>query len=110
MWYVFPQVAGLGRSSLSERYAIRSRAEAEAYLSHPVLGPRLAACAEALLLHPDKSANEIMGTPDDLKLNSSMTLFATVAPPGSPFHQVLDRHFGGKPDPRTLEFLEAHDG
>lgn len=105
MWFIFPQVAGLGSSSMAERYAIKSRAEAEAYLGHPVLGPRLSKCVETLLHVPGKSAREVMGTPDDLKLKSSMTLFAAISPVSSPFHAVLDRYFSGERDPRTLEFL-----
>jgi uncharacterized protein (DUF1810 family) len=104
MWYVFPQLAGLGSSSMSERYAIRSRAEAAAYLTHPVLGPRLRECVTALLAHADRSARDILGSPDDLKLHSSATLFASVAP-GDVFDALLERYFGGLPDPRTLELL-----
>ena len=105
MWYVFPQLAGLGSSPMAERYAIRSLAEADAYLRHPVLGPRLVACAEAALGVEGRSATEIFGTPDDLKLRSCATLFATVSPPGSAFHRLLDRFFGGQPDPRTFDLL-----
>jgi uncharacterized protein (DUF1810 family) len=105
MWFVFPQLAGLGRSPTSERFAIRSLAEAEAYLQHPVLGPRLTACADALLAVPRRSAHEILGSPDDLKLQSSATLFSRVAPAGSVFHRLLDRFFAGTPDRRTLELL-----
>lgn len=104
MWYVFPQFAGLGRSSLSQRYAIRSRAEAEAYLAHPMLGPRLLECAAALLAHRDRSAREIMGTPDDLKLRSSATLFATVSDEPV-FKELLDQFFDGQPDPETLRLM-----
>ena len=105
MWFIFPQVAGLGSSGMAQRYAIQSRAEAAAYLAHPVLGPRLIACAQALLAHPDKSAGEIMGSPDDIKLRSSMTLFATISAPGSPMQAVLDAFYGGEADERTLAFL-----
>lgn len=105
MWYVFPQLAGLGISATSRRYAIRSRAEAEAYLAHPVLGPRLAACAEAVLGVGGRTAREIFGTPDDLKLRSCATLFASVSPTGSVFHRLLERFFEGRPDPRTLALL-----
>ncbi len=105
MWYVFPQVAGLGSSSMAERYAIRSRGEAAAYLAHPVLGARLRECAEALLGVRGRSAREVMGYPDDLKLRSSMTLFAAVSPAGSAYQQVLDRYFGGERDERTVAFL-----
>jgi uncharacterized protein (DUF1810 family) len=105
MWFVFPQVAGLGTSPMAVRFAIGSRGEAEAYLKHPVLGPRLRACAEALLGVSGRTAREVMGSPDDVKLKSSMTLFAAVAEPGSPFQAVLDRYYSGEKDPRTLEFL-----
>lgn len=108
IWYIFPQVAGLGFSSMAARYAIQSRGEAEAYLAHPVLGPRLRECAEALLAHKGKSANAIMGYPDDLKLLSSMTLFAAVAEPDSVFHQVLQVFYEGGEDPKTVSFLDAH--
>lgn len=107
MWYVFPQVEGLGRSPTTQRYSIKSMAEAEAYLRHPILGPRLIECAEALLGVEGRSAHEILGTPDDAKLRSSATLFSGVAPPGSAFHRILERFFAGKPDPRTLELLGA---
>lgn len=105
MWFVFPQLVGLGRSAMAERYAIGSREEAVAYRTHPVLGPRLIACTEALLSHPTLSAHQIFGSPDDLKCRSSMTLFALVGPPGSIFHRALDRFYGGEMDDRTLELL-----
>lgn len=105
MWFVFPQLDGLGRSETARYYAIKSRAEAEAYLAHPVLGPRLLQCCQALLSGDSKSAREIMGSPDDLKLHSSMTLFAQLAEPGSIYHQVLDRFFASRPDARTLALL-----
>lgn len=105
MWYVFPQVAGLGSSPTARRYAIRSLAEARAYLGHPVLGPRLVECAEAALGVEGRSAYEVFGSPDDLKLRSSATLFACVSPPGSAFHRLLDRYFDGQPDDRTLRLL-----
>jgi uncharacterized protein (DUF1810 family) len=109
MWYVFPQVAGLGGSGMSRRYAIRARAEAQAYLAHPILGPRLAQAAATLLEVQGRTACEIMGQPDDVKLRSSMTLFAQVAPDGSVFRRVLDRYFAGEPDLRTLEILRAFE-
>jgi len=105
MWYVFPQCHGLGSSPISRHYAIRSVAEAEAYLRHPVLGPRLVECAEALLAIEGRSAHEIFDSPDDLKLRSSATLFARVSPPGSVFEQLLDRYFAGARDDRTLRLL-----
>jgi uncharacterized protein (DUF1810 family) len=105
MWYVFPQLAGLGFSSTAQFYAITSLDEARAYLAHPVLGPRLLACAEASLRVEDRSANEIFGSPDDLKLRSSATLFACVSEPGSVFEQLLAKYYAGERDPRTLELL-----
>jgi uncharacterized protein (DUF1810 family) len=107
MWFVFPQLAGLGRSSTAQFYAISSREEAEAYLNHPVLGPRLKTCAEALLGIEGKTATEILGSPDDLKLRSCATLFAAVSPPDSVFHRLLARYYSGEPDPRTLALLNA---
>ena len=107
MWYVFPQVEGLGASAMSRRYAITSVAEAEAYLAHPVLGPRLVACSEAVLAVEGRSAREIFGAPDDQKLRSCATLFARVSPPGSVFERVLARYFGGAPDDRTLQRLPS---
>jgi uncharacterized protein (DUF1810 family) len=105
MWYIFPQIDGLGFSEMSQRYAIKSAAEAMAYLGHAVLGPRLIACVEELLRLEDRSANEIFGFPDDKKLRSCATLFASVSPPGSVFHRLLDRYFQGEPDPATLRRL-----
>ena len=105
MWFVFPQIIGLGSSPLAERYAIRSRAEADAYLAHPLLGHRLNECSEAALNIGGRSAREVFGSPDDLKLRSCATLFAAVSPPGSVFERLLDRYFGGQPDQRTLQIL-----
>jgi uncharacterized protein (DUF1810 family) len=105
MWYIFPQCAGLGASTTSRRYAIRSLAEAQAYLHHPVLGPRLVACAEAVLAVDGRTAREIFGSPDDLKLRSCATLFAHASAAGSVFHRVLDRYFASQPDEATLQFL-----
>jgi uncharacterized protein (DUF1810 family) len=90
MWYIFPQFEGLGSSAMSQRYSIKSLGEAEAYLRHPVLGPRLIECAEAVLGVKGRSAVEIFGSPDDLKLRSCATLFASVSPTGSVFHRLLD--------------------
>lgn len=101
MWFVFPQLAGLGHSEMSRRYAIASLAEAEAYLQHPLLGARLRGCASALLLHEGIPAARILGPIDAVKLRSSMTLFAR-ADPGEPlFREVLERYFEGEPDPET---------
>jgi uncharacterized protein (DUF1810 family) len=105
MWYVFPQIAGLGDSEMSRRYAIGSTAEARAYLAHPLLGPRLTECFEAALSVEGRTAHEIFGSPDDLKFRSCATLFARVASPGSVFQRALDKYFGGKGDSRTLELL-----
>lgn len=105
MWYIFPQVDGLGRSAIATRYAITSVAEATAYLRHPVLGPRLRECAEAALGVEGRSAHEIFGSPDDMKLRSCATLFACVSPEGSVFHRVLDQYFQGTPDRKTLGLL-----
>jgi uncharacterized protein (DUF1810 family) len=107
MWFVFPQLAGLGSSPTAQRYAIASAAEAAAYLAHPLLGPRLRECAEALLAVPRATAHDIFGTPDDMKLRSSATLFAAVSPPGSVFHGLLARYFPEGPDPRTLQLLQG---
>ena len=106
MWFVFPQAIGLGTSHTAQHYAIRSTDEARAYLAHPILGHRLRECAETLLRVRGRSASEIFGYLDDLKLRSSMTLFASVAEGGSDFDAVLQRYFGGKPDPLTLGFIE----
>ncbi|HEY9033347.1 MAG TPA: DUF1810 domain-containing protein [Pseudomonadales bacterium] len=107
MWFVFPQLAGLGHSSMARRYAINSRAEAEAYLAHPLLGARLNACAMALLALQGRSAQDIFGTPDHSKLHSSATLFAAVSPPGSVYHRLLQHFWQGQPDQRTLALLAA---
>ena len=105
MWFVFPQIAGLGLSAMSRRYAIASLEEAQAYLAHPVLGPRLRQCTGILLGIEGLSARAIFGSPDDMKLHSSMTLFARAAPEEALFGQVLDRYFDGRPDRATLERL-----
>jgi uncharacterized protein (DUF1810 family) len=105
MWFVFPQLEGLGFSPMAQRYAIRSLTEARAYLAHPVLGPRLRACVEAILGVPGRSAHDIFGSPDDLKLRSSMTLFAKAAPQEALYQDVLGHFFEGEPDRRTLELL-----
>jgi uncharacterized protein (DUF1810 family) len=107
MWFIFPQIRGLGHSSTSEYYAIQSLEEAGAYLQHAVLGPRLLECAEALLSVQGRTASAIMGYPDDLKLRSCMTLFERVAGPGSVFSRVLERYYAGGRDERTLPLLET---
>ncbi len=110
MWYVFPQVEGLGHSGVSRMYSIKSVDEARAYLGHPVLGPRLLECAEAVLRVQGRTAREIFGSPDDLKLRSSATLFAAVSPETPVFQRVLDRYYQGAPDDRTLQILKSLPG
>jgi uncharacterized protein (DUF1810 family) len=107
MWYIFPQFAGLGFSPMSERYAIQSRAEAAAYLRHPVVGPRLVEIGEAAQAVEGRSALDIFGSPDVLKLKSCATLFAAVSPPGSVFERLLAKYFGGERDETTLRLMEA---
>jgi uncharacterized protein (DUF1810 family) len=103
MWFVFPQIAGLGRSPMAERYAIRDLDEARAYLEHDTLGPRLRETAAALIAHRGTPAAAILGGIDAMKLRSSMTLFARAAPDEPVFREVLDAFYGGDPDPATLE-------
>jgi uncharacterized protein (DUF1810 family) len=105
MWFVFPQLAGLGASAMSRRYAIGSLAEAAAYLDHPLLGARLRECAAALTGHGERSAREILGGVDAVKLRSSLTLFARAAPEEPIFRQVLDLFYDGRPDPETERLL-----
>ena len=107
MWFIFPQLRGLGRSAMAERYGIASAAEAAAYWRHPLLGPRLKACTELMLANKDPSAHGILGSPDDMKFHSCMTLFAQATPDESVFGQALLRFFGGRPDERTLALLAA---
>ncbi len=109
MWYVFPQIDGLGFSPMTKRYSIKSLAEAEAYLSHPVLGPRLLECFEAVLRVEGRSALEIMGSPDDMKLKSCATLFERVTGGSVVFGQVIDKYFLGERDAATLRLLGAHE-
>jgi len=105
MWFIFPQVAGLGFSSMSQRYAISGLAEARAYLRHPVLGPRLAECARILADADGSTADAIVGPVDALKLRSSMTLFAAAAPDEPVFNEVLAKYFASVPDEATLSRL-----
>jgi uncharacterized protein (DUF1810 family) len=105
MWFVFPQVAGLGRSAISQAYAVAGLPEARAYVAHPVLGPRLRECAQALLALRTADPIAVLGDIDAVKLRSSMTLFAHAAPDEPAFRQVLDRFYGGSEDPATLERL-----
>jgi uncharacterized protein (DUF1810 family) len=110
MWYIFPQISGLGFSLTSRQYAIKSIEEARAYLNHPVLGQRLLECAEILLAVKGRSASEIFGYPDDMKLKSSMTLFVCVSEPDSVFERVLKKYYKGERDVRTLELLDRLKG
>ncbi|MNR51186.1 hypothetical protein D3C85_1708180 [compost metagenome] len=105
MWYVFPQLDGLGHSAMAERYALAGIDEARAYLAHPLLGPRLEACVTALLQHRDKSAREMLGSPDHLKLRSCLTLFARAAPGNPLFQLALVQSYDGEPDALTLAML-----
>jgi len=105
MWYIFPQIQGLGSSEAAKFYAIKDLKEAANYLMHPVLGPRLVKISKELLRHQDRSAHEIFGSPDDLKLRSCMTLFAAVPNADPVFQQVLDQFFDGEKDPKTQRIL-----
>jgi uncharacterized protein (DUF1810 family) len=110
IWYIFPQMRGLGHSAMADYYGIASRQEAEAYLAHPVLGPRLIECTRLVMMVEGRSIEQIFGYPDNLKFRSSMTLFASTADDprifGSQiFKDALQKYFDGKPDPLTLELL-----
>ena len=104
MWFIFPQIAGLGRSEMAQAYAISDLAEAQAYLAHPILGPRLIECAEIVAAQQGRSAEQIFGGVDAIKLRSSMTLFAHAAPDQSIFQQVIDQYYDGQ-DPETARRL-----
>lgn len=108
MWFIFPQIAGLGHSAMAQRYAIRDAAEARAYLADPLLGERLLEATAAAVGAPG-SADQIMGSVDALKLRSSLTLFAAVADDPAPFRAALDRFYAGEPDPHTLALLGPAD-
>ncbi len=110
MWYIFPQIEGLGTSAYSRNYSIKSLGEARSYLSHPILGPRLRECCEALMQLQGLSASAVFGFPDDVKLNSSMTLFSVAAGPASIFQKVLEKYFSGERDDKTLEILKRLGG
>lgn len=110
MWYIFPQLRGLGRSAMAERYGIADLDEAAAYLAHPLLGQRLLEICTALLAQHGRTAHDIFGSPDDLKLHSCATLFAQVAPPGSVFEQILAQYYAGEADAGTLQRLQAAKG
>jgi uncharacterized protein (DUF1810 family) len=107
MWFVFPQLKGLGASGTAQFYGIASLDEARAYLAHPVLGPRLRECCALMAAVPGRSAHEILGSPDDLKFRSCLTLFAAAAPQEALFREGLERFYGGEPDPRTLALCGA---
>lgn len=108
MWYIFPQIAGLGQSEISKRYAIKNLAKAEVYLKHPILGPRLIEISEALLSLKENNPLAIFGSPDYLKLKSSATLFSRLRSTESVFENVLEKFFDGKKDEKTLEILNRH--
>jgi uncharacterized protein (DUF1810 family) len=105
IWYVLPQLRGLGRSQMAREYGIMGREEAVSYITHPTLGPRLVECVNAILKHSDKSAADILGTVDALKFRSCLTLFAEVAPAQPAFAQALEVFYQGKPDTETLRLL-----
>ena len=105
MWFIFPQIAGLGFSATSQHYAIRSLDEARAYLQHPALGPRLREISQILLLINGKTAHDIFGSPDDMKLRSSMTLFARATEDNAVFLEILRKYFGGVEDERTIKLI-----
>jgi uncharacterized protein (DUF1810 family) len=105
MWFIFPQIRGLGRSPVSLEYAIASREEAQSYLQHPILGPRLKQCTRLVLEVEGRSIEEIFGSPDDMKFRSSMTLFAEVSPDDDIFQRALQKYCAGVPDRLTLERL-----
>ena len=105
MWFVFPQLKGLGRSQTARHYGIASADEALAYWQHPLLGPRLAECTSLMLAVEGRTALQILGSPDDLKFCSSMTLFAEAGADSTLFREALRRHCGGRPDPSTLRIL-----
>ncbi len=106
MWFIFPQLKGLGYSSTSLRYGIESLAQAQRYLAHGILGPRLTECAELVLQVQSQTASEIFGSPDDLKFHSSLTLFSLCSRPHGVFSQALDKYFSGEPDLKTLQILK----
>lgn len=105
MWFIFPQIKGLGRSKMADRFAIADLEEAAAYLEHPILGPRLRECTRLVNLVEGRSIDRILGYPDDLKFRSSMTLFAQAASDNEVFNEALSKYFGGEPDHLTLEQL-----
>ncbi|HEY8594145.1 MAG TPA: DUF1810 domain-containing protein [Devosiaceae bacterium] len=110
MWFIFPQLAALGRSPTAKRFGLAGSGEARSYLAHPLLGPRLVACTRLANAIENRTAHDIFGSPDDLKFCSSMTLFAHVAPQAPEFRAALDKYFAGKQDPLTLAELQAGPG
>jgi uncharacterized protein (DUF1810 family) len=105
MWFIFPQIAGLGHSAMAQRYAISSLLEAEAYLKHGILGRRLRECTRLITLVEGRSAHDILGSPDDMKLHSCLTLFSNAAPEDPVFRHALEKYFGGEEDPGTIARL-----
>ncbi|MDD5303399.1 MAG: DUF1810 domain-containing protein [Elusimicrobia bacterium] len=109
IWFIFPQMAGLGRSAMCKKFGIDSKAEARSYLRHGVLGPRLRECTRLMLALPNRSIGSILGRPDDLKFRSSMTLFAAAAPEEPIFEAALEKYFGGEPDVLTIGLLRRNE-
>jgi uncharacterized protein (DUF1810 family) len=109
MWFVFPQLAGLGNSQMAAKYAIASLAEAQAYLEHPILGPRLHECTDLVLQVPDRTIRQILGSPDDLKLRSCMTLFAKATTDNAIFRAALSKYYPSGEDPLTTQLLHAQE-
>jgi uncharacterized protein (DUF1810 family) len=105
MWFIFPQIAGLGGSAMAQKFAISSADEAAAYLAHPLLGARLRECSALVAVIDDKDIDDIFGSPDNLKFHSSMTLFAEIAPDEAVFQDCINKYFDGKPDEATLDRL-----
>jgi len=105
MWFVFPQLKGLGHSWMADKYGLASKGEAVAYVEHPVLGPRLRECSELINAVENQRIDAILGYPDNLKFRSCMTLFVNMAPENESFHRALEKYFDGKPDKRTIELL-----
>ncbi len=109
IWFIFPQMIGLGFSSMSRKFGIASKAEARSYLMHDILGPRLRECTQLLLALPGRNIDSVLGYPDDLKFRSSMTLFAEAAPGEAIFQAALEKFFGGEPDDRTIILLRKSE-
>lgn len=107
MWFIFPQLRGLGHSATAQRYGISGAQEAQAYLQHPILGPRLVECTSLVNAVTGRSVHDIFGAPDDVKFRSSMTLFSQVPQASAVFQQALEHYFGGLADPHTLQLLQT---